>query len=274
MMCRVHGVSRAGFHAWKARVPSLRDRSDGALLEQIERVHAQSRGTYGSPRVLARLRQQGVVVGRRRVARLMRLQGLHGRSARGTRRSSSAQRAFFSSVPNRQRKLQIERPDQVWVGDVTYLRVKRQWRYLATVMDRYSRRVLGWSLGDKRDAALTTQALAHATRKRDAKPGLVFHTDRGMEYAALDFKRELARQGFTQSMNRPGKMNDNAHMESFFHTMKTEGLRDMSFDTDRALHRELRKYIGFYNQQRLHSSLDYQAPAAFEQQIAYRSGVN
>jgi len=258
------------------RVASTPGRSGGPALEleQIQRVHAHSRGNYGSPRVQAQLCQDGFVVGRRRVARLMRLRGLHGRSARNTRRSSVAQRAFFASVPNQQRKLQLGQPDQVWVGDVTYLRVNRQWRYLATVMDKYSRRVLGWSLGHKRDAALTTQALEHATRKRNARPGLVFHTDRGMEYAALDFKRQLARKGFIQSMNRPGKMNDNAHMESFFHTMKTEGLHGMSFDTDNALHRELRSYIRFYNQQRLHSSLDYLAPAAFERQLAYQSSVN
>jgi transposase InsO family protein len=274
MMCRLHGVTRGGFYAWSEREPSLRAQLDDALAGQIERVHAQSRGNYGSPRVQAQLSQQGLVVGRRRVARLMRLRGLHGRSARSTRRSSVAQRAFFSVVPNNQRKLQLSQPDQVWVGDVTYLRVNRQWRYLATVMDKYSRRVLGWSLGRKRDAALTTQALEYATRKRNARPGLVFHTDRGMEYAALHFKRQLARRGFIQSMNRPGKMNDNAHMESFFHSMKTEGLHDMSFDTDAALHRQLRSYIRFYNQQRLHSSLDYLAPAAFEQQFAYQSGVN
>jgi transposase InsO family protein len=274
MMCRVHGVTRGGFYAWAKREPSAREQSDQRLVEQIERVHAQSRGNYGSPRVQAQLGQQGIVVGRRRVARLMRLRHLHGRSARNTRRSSAAQRSFFASVPNQQRKLQLHQPDQVWVADVTYLRVNRQWRYLATVMDKYSRRVLGWSLGPRRDAALTTQALDHATRKRNARPGLVFHTDRGMEYAALDFKRQLARRGFIQSMNRPGKMNDNAHMESFFHTMKTEGLHGMSFDTDGALHRELHSYIRFYNQQRLHSSLDYLAPAAFERQFAYQSGVN
>lgn len=274
MMCRLHGVTRAGFYAWLAREPSARECSDQALVEQIERVHAHSRGYYGSPRVQAQLRQQGHVVGRRRVARLMRLHGLQGRSARNTRRSSVAQRSFFASVPNGQRKLQLTRPDQVWVGDVTYLRVNRQWRYLATVMDKHSRRVLGWSLGPKRDAELTTQALQHATRKRNAKPGLVFHTDRGMEYAALDFKRQLQRQGFVQSMNRPGKMNDNAHMESFFHSMKTEALHGMNFDTDTALRRELRSYFHFYNQRRLHSSLDYLAPAAFEQKAAYQSGVN
>jgi putative transposase len=274
MMCRLHGVTRGGFYAWLARTPSHRDQSDQTLAEQIERLHTQSRGYYGSPRIQAQLNQQGVVVGRRRVARLMRLRALQGRSARNTRRSAVAKRVFFASVPNSQRKLQIDQPDQVWVGDVTYLRVNQQWRYLATVMDKYSRRVLGWSLGHKRDAALTTQALRHAMRKRNAKPGLIFHTDRGMEYAALDFKQQLQRQGFIQSMNRPGKMNDNAHMESFFHTMKTEALYDMSFDTDMALHRELRSYIRFYNQQRLHSSLDYLAPAAFERQVAYRSGVN
>ena len=274
MMCRLHGVTRAGFYAWTGRTAGVRQRADEALCQEIERVHTQSRGYYGSPRIHAQLRQQGHAVGRRRVARLMRLCGLQGRSARNTRRSSAAQRAFFTSVPNRQRKLQLSQPDQVWVGDVTYLRVNRQWRYLATVMDKYSRRVLGWSLGHKRDAALTTQALQHATRKRNARPGLVFHTDRGMEYAALEFKRMLERQGFIQSMNRPGKMNDNAHMESFFHSMKTEGLHGMNFDTDTALHRELHNYIRFYNQQRLHSSLDYLAPAAFESQLAYQSGVN
>jgi transposase InsO family protein len=215
MMCRVHGVSRGGFYAWAGRGPSARARADHILVEQIERVHAHSRGNYGSPRVQAQLCQDGFVVGRPRVARLMQLRGLHGRSARNTR-----------------------------------------------------------SLGHKRDAALTTQALEHAMRKRNAQPGLVFHTDRGMEYAALDFKRQLARKGFIQSMNRPGKMNDNAHMESFFHTMKTEGLHGMSFDTDNALHRELRSYIRFYNQQRLHSSLNYLAPVAFERQLAYQSSVN
>jgi len=274
MMCRLHGVTRGGFYAWVGRAPSNRDQSDHALAEQIERLHRQSRGYYGSPRIQAQLNQQGVVVGRRRVARLMRLRSLQGRSARNTRRSAVAKRAFFASVPNNQRKLQLDHPDQVWVGDVTYLRVNQQWRYLATVMDKYSRRVLGWSLGRKRDAALTTQALRHAMRKRNARPGLIFHTDRGMEYAALDFKQQLQRQGFIQSMNRPGKMNDNAHMESFFHTMKTEGLHDMSFDTDMALHRELRSYFRFYNQQRLHSSLDYLPPAAFERQVTYQSGVN
>lgn len=274
MMCRVHGVSRGGYYAWAARTPSLREQSDLALAEQIERVHARSRGNYGSPRVAAQLRLQGIVVGRRRVARLMRLRALQGRSARNTRRSSSAQRSFFASVANHQRRLQLNQTDQVWVGDVTYLRVNQQWRYLAAVMDKHSRRVLGWSLGRRRDAALTTRALEHAARKRNANAGLIFHTDRGMEYAALDFKAQLERRGFVQSMNRPGKMNDNAHMESFFHSMKTEGLHGMRFDTDSALLRELRRYIRFYNQERLHSSLGYLAPAAFEQQVAYQSSVN
>jgi putative transposase len=274
MMCRLHGVSRGGFYAWLNREPSLRERSDQALLKQIEQVHAQSRGYYGSPRVQAKLSQQGHVAGRRRVARLMRLNGLQGRSARNTRRSAPGQRVFFASNPNGQRKLQLSAPNQVWVGDVTYLRVNRQWRYMAAVMDKYSRRVLGWSLGRQRNAALTTQALQHAMRKREANPGLFFHTDRGREYAAFDFRRQLQRQGFVQSMNRPGKMNDNAHMESFFHSMKTEALYGMTFTTDADLHRQLRSYIRFYNKQRLHSSLGYLPPVAFEQLATYPPSVN
>jgi putative transposase len=169
-------------------------------------------------------------------------------------------------VPNVLREQPPLAPDQAWVGDVTYLRVAGQWRYMAAVMDRHSRRIVGWSVSRRRDAALTAQALGHAVRKRKPAPGLIFHSDRGVEYAAFDYRRALARQGIRQSMNRPGKMNDNAHMESFFHSMKTESLHGLRLDTDDQLSTALRRYIAFYNQRRLHSSLRYLSPLAFEQQ--------
>jgi transposase InsO family protein len=244
------------------------------LTERIRQVHQQSRGNYGSPRVARQLQREGVPVGRRRVARLMRCAQLQGRSARRYHRSMVRQRAFFASVPNRQRAQVVLRPNQVWVGDVTYLKAAGQWRYLAVVMDRHSRRILGWSVSRRRDAALTSAALRLAVRNRQLGPGLMFHSDRGIEYAAFEYRDQLVRLGIIQSMNRPGKMNDNAHMESFFHSMKAEDLHGRRFDNDDQLHHAIRSYIAFYNQQRLHSALRYLPPVAFELQQNLTACVN
>jgi transposase InsO family protein len=274
MMCTLFGVTRGGFYAWQRRRISERAVQDRQLIEQVRAVHERSRGYYGSPRVTGQLRRDGLAVGRRRVARLMRLARLQGRSARLYRRTKVTQRAFFTSVPNQQHQMHIDAPNQVWVGDVTYLRVAGQWRYLAVVMDRHSRRIVGWSLSARRDAALTGEALQHAARNRQPEPGLVFHSDRGIEYAALQYRDRLAQLGILQSMNRPGKMNDNAHMESFFHSMKAEELYGKTFNDDEHLRQTLRSYIAFYNQQRIHSSLRYLPPAVFEQQQAQQRCVN
>ena len=274
MMCSLYEVTRAGFYAWLQRQPSVRSNEDDRLLEQVRAVHVRSRGFYGSPRVTGQLRLDGVSVGRRRVARLMRQHGLQGRSARLYRHSKVLKRAFFASVPYRPDMAQTQQTDQVWVGDVTYLKVAGQWRYLAVVMDRHSRRIVGWSLGNRRDAQLTTRALCQAARNRNGGAGVVFHSDRGIEYAAFEFREQLAKLGMLQSMNRAGKMNDNAHMESFFHSMKTEELYGKTFTDDQQLRQTLSSYIAFYNQQRLHSSLRYLPPAAFEMRQAEQTCVN
>jgi putative transposase len=265
MMCRQLGVTRAGFYAWQAREPSLRQLDDAAMTEQIRSVHARSLDTYGSPRVTQAMRQAGVRIGRRRVARLMRGARIQGRSARLYRRRRVGQKAFYKSIPNRQRHLQLQDKDQVWVGDVTYLRVRQQWRYMAVVMDKHSRRLLGWSLSKRRDAELTRTALQHALRRRSPGPGLIFHTDRGIEYGAYDYQAALHRNGIVQSMNRPGQMNDNAHMESFFHSLKSEFLWGKQFDNDQQLRQTLHTYLRYYNHSRLHSSLNHTPPVAFEQ---------
>ena len=274
MMCALYRVTRGGFYAWQSRQPSERTNQDARLTERIRQVHQQSRGNYGSPRVARQLRCEGVSVGRRRVARLMRSAQLQGRSARQYHRSMVRQRAFFASVPNQLRTQGVLAPNQVWVGDVTYLKVARQWRYLAVVMDRYSRRILGWSVSRRRDAALTCTALRLSVRNRQPRPRLMFHSDRGIEYAAFEYRDELARLGIIQSMNRPGKMNDNAHMESFFHSMKAEDLHGRRFDDDDQLRQVIRGYIAFYNQQRLHSALRYLPPAIFERQQDLTTCVN
>jgi len=262
-MCRVYAVTRGGYYAWRAREPSTRARQSAALLDQIRAVHHDSGETYGSPRVHRSLRKAGERVGKHRVARLMREHGIKARVAR-LYRANPAQHAFFASIPNRQLNVLADVPDRVWVGDITYLRVGDAWRYVAVVMDKSSRRVLGTSSGPQKDVRLTLRALNRAVRARRPAPGLVFHTDRGIEYAANAFRARLARFGVIQSMNRPGEMNDNAHMESFFHSMKSDIIHGRSLDSDRIADRVVYKYVPFYNHVRLHSSLDYVPPAEYE----------
>jgi transposase InsO family protein len=274
LMCRRFGVTRAGFYAWRNRRPCARSASDAAMTERVLEVFQEARGLYGSPRVTRQLGLQGVPVGRRRVARLMRLAQLQGRTARLYRKARVGQKKFYRAHPNIVHGVTTTGPNQLWVADVTYVRVAGRWRYLAVVMDRHSRKVLGWSLGRNRDASLTRLALAHAVRWRHPSSGVTFHSDRGIEYAAFDLGEALTRLGFLQSMNRPRQMNDNAHMESFFHSLKTEWLFGITFQTESALRAALFDYLRFYNRRRLHSSLGYLPPAVFEAQLPNHGGVN
>lgn len=266
-MCRVYGVTRVGYYAWRSRKHSVRKRENAELATQIEAIHAASRGTYGSPRVYEALRQGGRRVSENRVARIMREHGIKARVARLTYTNPGLQR-FFGQIPNRQLDIAVTGPDQVWVGDITYLKVGKLWRYLAVVMDKYSRRILGWSFGRNKDVKLTRRALNRAVVNRRPSAGLVFHTDRGIEYAATAFKQRLAVLGIPQSMNRPGKVTDNAYIESFFHSMKTDVVHGLVFTDDRQIETLVRSYIPFYNGTRLHSSLHYATPAAYEKQLA------
>lgn len=267
LMCRVYGVTRAGFYAWRRRGPSSRAQENESLSGQIRQVHQASRGTYGSPRVYQRLREMGVSVGENRVAKLMRWLCIKGRWAT-LRYTSPNLKKFFGSLPNQQHEHPAEQPDQVWVADITYLKVGSIYRYLAVVMDRCSRRIIGWALGQQRNVVLTLRALNHAVAKRRPKPGLIFHTDRGIEYYANAFRERLAQLQITQSMNRPGKVTDNAFMESFFHSMKADVIHGCTFTEDSQLLSVLRSYIPFYNHRRMHSSLNYVSPASYENQLA------
>ena len=256
-------MTRAGFYAWRSRERSERERQNAKLADRIRVVHAASRGTYGSPRVYQVLRKQDCSASENRVARVMRAHRIKARVATIRYTNPTLQR-FFDSARNEQLEIDLKAPDQVWVGDITYLKVGGIYRYLAVVMDKYSRRVLGWAYGKRKDVALTLKALNRAVRSRGPQRGLIFHTDRGIEYAAGAFKERLADLGITQSMNRPGKVTDNAYIESFFHSMKSDIVHGLTFTQDDQIKSAVRDYVPFYNGTRLHSSLNYVPPATYE----------
>ena len=236
---------------------------------RIERIYHDSGGRYGSPRVHQVLKREGVRCSNKRVARLMCERGLRARVSRLFRRGPGMVRRFFAKTGN----LRLEQPaptraDQIWVGDLTYLRLGKRWRYLATVMDLFSRRIVGWTLARNRTTEVTLRALKRAISLRNPKPGLLLHSDRGIEYSSYSYQDFLKARGIVPSMNRPRNCQDNAHMESFFHSLKAELTHRRSYGSDAELNASMAGYIDrFYNQKRIHSSLGYHSPVEYERLV-------
>jgi putative transposase len=265
-MCARLGVSPSGFYAWCQRPPSARATADAALAGTIAAIHAGSRGTYGVPRVHAELADaHGVRCGRKRVARLMRDAGLAGchrrRAARTTRRDAAA-----APAPDLvQRAFAADAPDRLWVADITYLPTWQGFLYLAVVLDAFSRRVVGWAMGDHLRAELVVDALEMALWNRRPAAGVVHHSDRGGQYTSLAFGRRCREAGVVPSMGSTGDCFDNALAETFFATLECELVRGSRWRTHAEARTAVFDYIeAFYNPRRRHSALGYLSPAQFE----------
>lgn len=265
VMCQVLGVSRSGYYAWRKRPPSSRAKADGQLVVDIAAAHRRSRGTYGSPRVHAELHAKGRRVGRKRVERLMRDHGLHGRRRRRFCRTTDSAHSMPVAPNVLDRKFEAEVVNKAWVGDVTYIATEEGWLYLAVLIDLFSRRIVGWATSATNDRALALAALQSAARARRPLRGLLQHTDRGSPYASEEYRRALADWAMTPSMSRTGNCWDNAVAESFFATLKGEHVDHQHYATRAAAAASLADYIEeFYNRTRRHSRLGYLSPVEFE----------
>jgi transposase InsO family protein len=264
-MCKVLSVSRSGYYAWSKRPASTVKTADVRLVAEIAGAHKRSRGTYGSPRVHQELRARGVRVGKKRVERLMRERGLRGRQKRRFCRTTDSRHALPIAPNLLERRFDTKAPNTAWVGDVTYIATGEGWLFLAVLIDLFSRRVVGWATSATNDRVLALAALEHAVRGRQARPGLVLHTDRGSPYASEEYRAALAQRGLVASMSRTGDCYDNAVAESFFATLKAEHVDHETYADRAAAHASLADYIeAFYNPTRRHSHLGYVSPIEFE----------
>lgn len=270
LLCQVMQVSRSGYFDWLKRQsnPAPRQRQNQALRARIKSIHAASRQTYGSPRVLMELRKEGVRHGRNRIARLMMEEGLCGRQKGRWRVATTDSNHAHPIAPNRL----AEAPppaarNQVWVGDITYIRAGHSWLFVAAIMDLYTRKIVGWNMSPSIDSTLVLDALRMALLREQPRPGLIFHSDRGVQYASSAYRQALRAAGLIASMSRRANCYDNAAMESFWSTLKLELVYRRRYESHPEARAELFDYIeAFYNRQRAHSALGYLSPVDFQNQ--------
>jgi transposase InsO family protein len=266
VMCRVLAVSRSGYYAWCKRPTSPRKMADQELIQQIKEIHQQSRQTYGSPRIQAELAENGVPCSHKRVARLMRDEELFAKQNRKFKVTTTDSAHPYPVAPNLlDQDFTAGRPNEKWLADITYIPTAEGWLYLAVVMDLYSRRIVGWTMSDSLERHLVIAALHMAIKMRQPPSGLLHHSDRGSQYASDDYQAVLTKYQIQGSMSRTGNCYDNAPMESFFGTLKTELVHHCVYQTKAEAKTDIFEYIEvFYNRFRRHSALHYQSPVNFE----------
>lgn len=269
-LCRVLGVSPAGYYAWRSRPESPRAAANRQLLDHVRRLHAHHHGRYGSPRLHAALRAEGRGASRGRVERLMRRHGIRATASRRFRPATTDSRHGLPVAPNLlDQRFAASGPNQVWLADITYVPTGEGWLYLAAVLDLATRKIVGWAMRDHLRTELAAAALLMATQRQRPTPGLIHHSDRGSQYAAGEYRQLLAKAGLRASMSRKGNCYDNAPMESFFHTLKVELVHQRRWATRDEARRDLFAYVeGYYNRQRIHSALAYLTPEQAERQMA------
>jgi len=265
LLCRCLAVSRSGYYAWRRRAPSARVKQDARLRVEVAASHSASRRTYGSPRILRDLREDGHRVSRKRVARLMRELGLEGRRRRRFRATTDSRHPFPVAPNVLMRDFVVDAPDTVWLTDITYLATLEGWLYLAVILDLFSRRVVGYAMSERIDRALVLEALGQALAQRPGARDLLHHSDRGSQYASYDYREALDEAGITCSMSRRGDCWDNAVAESFFSTLKAELVHRMDYASRSQARASVFEYIEvFYNPRRRHSALGYVSPVHHE----------
>jgi len=263
-MCKVLKVSKSGYYDWRKWQPSQRERANEELLSEIRKVYTDSRGTYGSPRIHAALQQAGIGCGRHRVARLMHRAGLQAGCQRRKRPRTTQHGPGPIAANVLNRDFVAQRPNEKWVTDITYIDTREGWLYLATILDLFSRKVVGWSMADHLRTSLAETALHMALLQRHSDAPLLHHSDRGCQFTSDDYLAHLTRAGISVSMSRTGNCYDNAVAESFFGTLKTE-CATAPFATRQQARTAIFQYIeGWYNRHRLHSALGYLSPVQFE----------
>lgn len=268
-MARILKVSRSGYYAWRVRPRSKRSESDEVLLGQIAWVQHKAKYRYGSKRLSKALQDRGIQAGHGRVARLTRVYGLQARRRRPFRVTTNSKHRFPIAPNLLDREFDVGRMNYAYVSDITYLATADGWMYLCTVIDLATRKVVGWSLGTRLTADLVVDAINAAVMRQRPPRGVIFHSDRGTQYASRAVRRCLKRHGFIQSMSRKGDCWDNAVAESFFKTLKVELCTGKAFKSRETARLEVFEYIEvFYNRERLHSKLGYMTPVAFEQSVA------
>lgn len=266
MQCEQLNVSRSGYYAWCRRPESMRTKENRRLTAQITALHQRSRQTYGYPRIHAELRAMGITCGKHRLARLMKQAGLQTRMKRLWDKSTRGKTFEHIEADQLQQDFSADQPNQRWVSDYTYIPTQQGWLYVATIMDLFSRKIIGWSMSERRNKHLTLDALKMALRQRKHQTNLLLHSDQGMEYRTAQYHQLLKEYQITCSMSRKGNCLDNAAMESFYHTLKTEHVHHYHYKTREEAKRSIFEYIEvFYNRQRRHSYLNYLTPTEFEQ---------